>query len=202
MRYGSFNVETSNQPFLTAFAAMNLPQSEMRPSINLTSAPNARHSTIFAEGVSAGIAITHPSPAFAAYAAAAPPALPAVGRATVAAPSAFAMVTAAERPRALNDAVGFSPSSFMWKWRSPRRSPRRLAWINGVIPSPSVIAGSPGSTSSYRHIVCGRVRSASILKVRSAAARSYRASSGDLQTGHRFWSDVCAITFAHDSREH
>ena len=38
-----------------------------------TSAPKARDSRILAAGVSAGIAITQPSPAFAAYAAAAPP---------------------------------------------------------------------------------------------------------------------------------
>src|SRR5215210_2748804 len=109
MRYGSFKVETSNQPSAGAFAAMNLPQSEMRPSISRTSAPNARDSMMFADGVSAGIAMTQFRPAFAAYAAAAPPALPAVGSAIVFAPSAFATVTAAASPRALNEAVGFSP---------------------------------------------------------------------------------------------
>src|SRR5687767_2575769 len=113
MRYGSLRVETSNQPSFAARSAMNLPQSEMSPSINRTSAPNARDSMMFAAGVSEGIAMTHPNPAFAAYAAAAPPALPAVGKASVFAPSALATVTAADNPRALNDAVGFSPSSFI-----------------------------------------------------------------------------------------
>ena len=39
---------------------MNLPQSEMRPSISRTSAPNARDSMMFAAGVSDGIAMTQP----------------------------------------------------------------------------------------------------------------------------------------------
>src|SRR2546422_969303 len=49
----------------------------------MTFAPNARHSMTFAAGVSAGITITAPSPAAAAYAASAPPAFPAVGAASV-----------------------------------------------------------------------------------------------------------------------
>src|SRR4029453_13333573 len=113
MRYGSLSVETSNQPSRAAFSAMNLPQSEIKPSINRTSAPKARDSMMFAFGVSAGIAMTQARPAFAAYAAAAPPAFPAVGSASVRAPSAFAAVTAADSPRALNDGVGLGPSSFM-----------------------------------------------------------------------------------------
>jgi hypothetical protein len=50
-------------------------------------------------------------PAFAAYEVIAPAALPADGMVSFVMPSSFAFETAAPSPRALNDAVGFSPSS-------------------------------------------------------------------------------------------
>src|SRR5579871_3183564 len=113
MRYGSFSVETSNQPSRGARSAMNAPQSEIRPSMRRTSAPYALHSRMMADGVSLGIAMTQRRPACAAYAAAALPAFPAVGSATVDTPTACAMLTAAESPRALNELVGFWLSSLM-----------------------------------------------------------------------------------------
>ena len=148
MRYGSLSVDTSNQPSRGARSAMNAPQSEMRPLIRCTVAPKARHSRTIADGVSLGIAMTQSMPAWAAYAAAAPPALPAVGSAIVRMPSAFAMLTAAESPRALNELVGFCPSSFIYRWLRPRVSPSRRACTSGVIPSPSVTGVAAGSTSS------------------------------------------------------
>src|SRR5258707_6552831 len=114
-RYGSFNVETSYHPSLSLFSATYFPQSEISPLIITTFAPNALHSITFAAGVSAGIAITAGNPAAAAYAANAPPAFPAVGAARAFAPSCFARVTAAVMPRALNDPVGFNPSSFTYR---------------------------------------------------------------------------------------
>ena len=61
----------------------------------------------------------HSMPAFAAYAAAAPPALPAVGSAIFVWPSSFAFETAAERPRALNEPVGLPASSLIRRSRKP-----------------------------------------------------------------------------------
>src|SRR5260370_31414886 len=63
--------------------------------------------------------MTAGSPAAAAYAASAPPALPAVGAASAFAPSCFARETAAVIPRALNEPVGFSPSSLMYSRCKP-----------------------------------------------------------------------------------
>ena len=58
-------------------------------------------------------------------AASAPPALPAVGAANAFAPSCFARVTAVVMPRALNDPVGFSPSSLMYSFCNPMLAPKR-----------------------------------------------------------------------------
>ena len=152
-RYGSFSVETSYHPSRSLCSATYFPQSEMRPFSFTTFAPNAWHSITFAEGVSAGITITAGIPAAAAYAASAPPALPAVGAAKAFTPSRFARVTAAVMPRALNDPVGFSPSSLTYRFsRCPVPqgipAPRRFTCTKGVIPSPSEIGGSSGSTSA------------------------------------------------------
>ena len=85
----------------------------MRPSTRPTFAPYASHSIRKTFGVSFGMKTWHSSPAFAAYAAAAPPALPAVGSAIFRAPRAFAIVTAAPSPRALKEPVGLPASSLM-----------------------------------------------------------------------------------------
>ena len=53
-------------------------------------------------------------------------ALPAEGIATFLMPSSTHIETAQERPRALNDAVGFSPSSFTHSCSAPMRAPSRL----------------------------------------------------------------------------
>ena len=64
-------------------------------------------------GVSLGAYTRTGTPAAAPYAASAAPALPAVGTTMPATPSAFARVTAALIPRALNEPVGLSPSSLI-----------------------------------------------------------------------------------------
>src|SRR6266849_5629007 len=118
-RYGSFSVETSYQPSRSLCSATYLPQSEINPFSLTTFAPNAWHSITLAEGVSAGITMTAGIPAAAAYAASAPPALPAVGAAKAFAPSCLARETAVVMPRALNDPVGFNPSSLMYSHCKP-----------------------------------------------------------------------------------
>src|SRR3954467_12999148 len=93
--------------------------------------------------------------AAAPYAASAAPALPAVGATSPGTFSAFARVTAALMPRALNDAVGFRPSSFIHSVRTPACLASDGAVDNGVAPSPSATGDSPsrsGRTAPYRHI--------------------------------------------------
>ena len=94
-------------------------------------------------------------PAFAAYAARAHAAFPADGTERVAAPRAWARVTAADMPRALNELVGLSASSLTKSRSSPRSAPRAGAGKRGVQPSPSVTGRSPsarGRAGAYRHI--------------------------------------------------
>ena len=66
------------------------------------------------------------------------------GIATFLMPSSTHMETAQERPRALNDAVGLSPSSLTQSASAPMRCPRRLVRISGVQPSPSVTIDAGG----------------------------------------------------------
>jgi hypothetical protein len=72
--------------------------------------------------------------------------LPAEGTDSVFAPSAFARVTAADWPRALNEFVGFSDSSLTNRRVMPRAAPSRFAWMSGVQPSPSVSGASPSKS--------------------------------------------------------
>ena len=78
------------------------------------------------------------TPARAAYAAAATPALPAVGSTKRSAPAATARVTAALSPRALNEPVGLAPSSFTHRSCKPKpgarpseMQQRRVAFAEG-----------------------------------------------------------------------
>ena len=75
-------------------------------------------------------------------------ALPADGTERVWAPRYLARVTAADCPRALNELVGLSDSSFTYSFGRPRLAPSRRAWISGVKPSPSVTGSSPSNTGS------------------------------------------------------
>src|SRR3954468_3291012 len=94
-------------------------------------------------------------PAAAAYAARALAALPADGIATLVMPSSLHIEMAHERPRALNDAVGFSPSSLTHSASAPILAPRRQVRSSGVQPSPSVTtdSGAAGSAGAYRHML-------------------------------------------------
>jgi len=78
------------------------------------------------------------------------PAFPAEGSATAVIPSSFARLTAMHSPRALNDAVGFCPSSFTQQRATPIRDASRGASIMGVHPSPrrTALAGSRTGRSS------------------------------------------------------
>src|ERR1700733_2687285 len=96
-----------------------------------------------------------------------PPAFfPAGGAAIFLRPKWRAIVTAAERPRALKDPVGFRPSSLM---TTPGYSRLRSM---GVKPSPRVTGGASGRTASYRHIVGARGNSDEREKVFLIVARS------------------------------
>jgi hypothetical protein len=77
-------------------------------------------------------------PAAAAHAAIALAAFPADGMATLFIPNSRHIETAQESPRALNDAVGLSPSSFTQRSSAPIRAPSFWALNKGVQPSPSV----------------------------------------------------------------
>ena len=79
------------------------PASAMVPDTRRTSAPKPCASSTKASGVLSGIATRQRMPAAAAYAAAAAPALPAVGSAIASRPWASATFTARARPRALKE---------------------------------------------------------------------------------------------------
>src|SRR5687768_16594572 len=99
-------------------------------------------------------------------------ALPADGTDTVFAPRYDALVTAAERPRALNEFVGFRDSSLTNRWESPSSRPMRVTRINGVQPSPSVSGSSPswsGISSRYRHMLGARLARLSRFHERAAS---------------------------------
>ena len=96
MRYGSFSVETSYHPSGPPFSAAIRPASVISPSTSVTFAPYSLHSSTNGRLASLGMKTSQARPAAAEYAAAALPALPAVGRAMVFAPRYFARVIAAD----------------------------------------------------------------------------------------------------------
>jgi hypothetical protein len=75
-------------------------------------------------------------------------ALPAEGIATFRMPSSTHMETAQERPRALNEAVGFSPSSFTHSSLGADARAQPPVRTSGVQPSPSVTMDSLAGGSS------------------------------------------------------
>ncbi len=106
---------------------------------------------MFARGVSAGMKMCASNPARAAYAAIAPPALPALGTASFFTPRYFAIETAVVIPRALKLCVGFCASSFTHNSETPSDFPKRSARSSGVPPSPKVTgSASAGSGSTSR----------------------------------------------------
>ncbi|MDB5876350.1 MAG: associated domain protein, partial [Ramlibacter sp.] len=131
------------------------PASPMCPSTNTSSAPNTRIVSRIGLGVVAGAYTRTGSCAAAPYAASAAPAFPAVGVTNPGTPSARARVTAALIPRALNEAVGLSPSSFTHSRATPISRASAGASCIGVSPSPSetgASSASSGSTGEYRHM--------------------------------------------------
>ena len=66
-------------------------------------------------------------------------AFPAEGIASLRIPSSTAIDTAQDKPRALNDPVGFRPSSLIQSCSAPILAPRRAARTSGVMPSPNEI---------------------------------------------------------------
>src|SRR5207247_4790258 len=91
--------------------ATTLPAVAMEPSIVNTCAPAICASATAAGGVPRGTMTATGRPARAPYTAAAPPAFPADGITNPVAPRVRARVIAIPSPRALNDPVGFWPSS-------------------------------------------------------------------------------------------
>ena len=142
IRYGSFSVETSNQPIRSLPPATIRPQSSMRPFTRNTFAPCRAISRTFTSGVSAGQNTYDSIPALAAYAARAAPALPFVGIATRLIPKLAAMLIAMATPRALNEPVGRRHSSLttgaITAWRRPMAS--RLTRAVAASPSETMSA--------------------------------------------------------------
>src|ERR1051326_7074962 len=123
------------------------------------------------------------NPAAAAYAAMALAAFPAEGIATLRMPNSTHIETAQESPRALNDAVGFRPSSFTHSDSAPIRTPSRLARINGVQPSPklTIDPSEAGKIGAYRHMLARPLGTSRLRQRCRITSRSYRTSRGPPQ---------------------
>src|SRR3954454_720307 len=102
---------------------------------------------MFARGVSRGMKTCASTPARAAYAASAAPALPALGTASLVAPRCFAMETATLIPRALKLCVGLSDSSLIQRSTS---SANLCADSSGVPPSPNDAGSTSLATAKLR----------------------------------------------------
>src|ERR1019366_6091801 len=180
MRDGSLSVLTSNQPSFGPCSATIRPQSEINPSTSVTCAPYALHSRELGFGTSRGMNMCASIPPPAAYAAPALAALPAEGMSTFRMPSSTHMETAQARPRALNEAVGLSPSSFTQSCSAPMRVPSLLVRTSGVQPSPRVttLASAGGSTGAYRHMFAGPLATSRRGQRYRMTERSYRTSNG------------------------
>src|SRR5215471_2341424 len=122
-------------------------------------------------------------PAAAAYAAMALAALPADGIATFLIPNSTHIETAQERPRALNDAVGFKPSSLTKSASAPILAPIRLVCTSGVQPSPrlTIEASAGGRMGAYRHILAGPFGTSRRSQRWRRMSKSKRTSSGPPQ---------------------
>src|SRR5260370_21994628 len=72
-------------------------------------------------------------------------------------PSSMAIEMAQDRPRALNEPVGFRPSSLTHRSDAPMRRPRWRVRISGVIPSPNetMDSGRGGPIGAYCHMLFG-----------------------------------------------
>src|SRR5439155_13942976 len=180
---GSYIVATLKCPVSLHVAFTISPACAIVPSTRNRRPPKSTVSWRIERGVSFGATTRDSIPAFAAYAASALPAFPALGTASRVSPSSFARATATAIPRALNVPVGFAASSFT----NTREIPYVLSIAghsrSGVPPSPRVRAWSSESTGST-----GRYRHRSRLGRRDSRVtppRSYRANRG-LPQSHTF----------------
>src|SRR2546428_2677206 len=182
-RYGSYIVATLKWPASLQTAFTMSAAWALVPSTRNRRAPNRTVSWRIDRGVSFGATTRASIPAFAAYAASALPAFPALGTARRVSPSSFAIETATAIPRALKVPVGFAASSFTNTRLIPYVLSIAGARSNGVPPSPRVSARSSeetGNTGRYRHRSrLGRRES------RLTSVKSYRATSG-LSQSHTF----------------
>src|SRR5262249_46837540 len=119
-------------------------------------------------------------PAAAAYAASALAAFPADGMATLEIPNSRHIEMAQESPRALNEAVGFNPSSFTHSASAPSAAPRRQVRISGVQPSPreTMLLSAAGRMGAYRHMLAVPLATERRGQRWRSVFRSYRTSSG------------------------
>src|SRR6266480_7474095 len=143
---------------------------------------------MFARGVSRGMNTCASTPVRAAYAASAPPALPALGTASFVAPRYFAIDTATLIPRALKLCVGLSDSSLIQRSTSAAKA---FARNSGEPPSPSEIGSTfsgNGKSSRHRHNDFSRSLKLDWLNRSSLRtdSKSYTAKSGLPHVVQRF----------------
>ena len=139
-------------------------------------------------GTSFGMKMCASSPAAAAYAARALAAFPADGAASFFSRNSTHMETAHDMPRALNDPVGFSPSSLIHRSAAPMRLPgsaSRQKRCHSLSQADDRFAGGNrkrrGRNATSNSVRMKGPRDARIARIRS---RSYRTSSGPPQV-HR-----------------
>ena len=125
MRYGSLSVDTSNQPCCVrvlgdepaAIGDQAVDEAHVRAECACIRA-------CWRRGVSAGMAMTHRRPALCRVRCRRPAGVAGGWKGhRRRCPSARAMLTAAESPRALNEPVGFCPSSLMKSFSRPQSRP-------------------------------------------------------------------------------
>ena len=97
------------------------------PRTASTRAPKTSSWAILAGGAFSGTKITHGMPTLAARQAIELPALPVLAPAMTLAPFSRALTSATAPARSLNEALGLSPSSLIYRCLSPTEAPSRPA---------------------------------------------------------------------------
>ena len=129
------------------------------------------------------------TPARAAYAASAPPALPALGTASFVAPRYFAIETATLIPRALKLCVGLSDSSLIQRSTSSANFAGCATMAFRLhLTRPAQHRVATAKLRDNAIMIFPASSSVSRVRVRLAAARSTIANSGLLQEPQRFCS--------------
>ena len=175
-RYGSRSVATLNQPCSSAYARASRPASPMWPSTRISRGAERQHGV--EDRVAAWCAArTHAPPGRRrphtrrARHLRCPPSAPSRQAGRVPAPR----VIASAMPRALNDAVGFWPSSLIQSRPTPNASASAGASIIGVHPSPRATTGSPGNTRQHAAIAPQAARH----RIDGGAAVGWQAHGGE-----------------------